>query len=458
MDSTGERFEAIRAALTDRNNILTVKDLCELAGVSRSGYYNWVCSEKNRELRETKDRAAFEQILEAYRFRGYAKGVRGIHMRLLHMGIRMNVKKIRRLMRKYKLTCPIRKLNPYRRLQRSIRMGSAAENLVNREFESHGPRAILLTDITYIPLCGRFCYLSTILDACTKQVLAYAMSESLEVDFVLETVQLLVKHHGISLSKETVIHSDQGTHYTSLKFIQLVENSALRRSMSRRGNCWDNAPQESFFGHMKDELASEIPGWTSFEAAKASIDRWMDYYNNDRCQWDLAKLSPNEYYHYITTGEYPAGTMRRRREELSKLFKRLYEDNVSGKIDDARFAKMSKRYEQEQSENAKKIKALRLELKKDESKRMDIDDFLETVRRYTDAATITKRMVAELIDHIEVYHAEKQDGVTNQCVVIYYNCIGAFDVPDRRKIPEADMIMETRKGVALSYAPEQVVV
>ena len=160
-------------------------------------------------------------------------------------------------------------------------------------------------------------------------------------------------------------------------------------------------------------------------------------------------------------------TLRKQREldaltardrELDMLFERLYEDNVAGKIDDARFAKMSKRYEQEQGENAKKIKALRLELKKDESKRMDIDDFLETVRRYTDAATITKRMVAELIDYIEVYHAEKQDGITNQRVVIYYNCIGAFDVPDRRKIPEADIIMETRKGVALSYAPEQVAV
>ena len=151
-------------------------------------------------------------------------------------------------------------------------------------------------------------------------------------------------------------------------------------------------------------------------------------------------------------------TLTARDRELDMLFERLYEDNVSGKIDDARFAKMSKRYEQEQGENAKKIKALRLELKKDESKRMDIDDFLETVRRYTDAATITKRMVAELIDHIEVYHAEKQDGITNQRVVIHYNCIGAFDVPDRRKIPEADIIMETRKGVALSYAPEQVAV
>ena len=142
-----------------------------------------------------------------------------------------------------------------------------------------------------------------------------------------------------------------------------------------------------------------------------------------------------------------------RDRELDMLFERLYEDNVSCKIDDARFAKMSKRYEQEQGENAKKIKALRLELKKLEDKRMDVDTFLETVRRYTDATTITKRMVAELIEYIEVYPAVKEDGVTNQRVTIHYNCIGAFEVPDRRKIPERDILLETRKGVALSYAP-----
>ena len=142
-----------------------------------------------------------------------------------------------------------------------------------------------------------------------------------------------------------------------------------------------------------------------------------------------------------------------RDRELDTLFERLYEDNVSGKIDDARFAKMAKRYEQEQGENAGRIKALRLEVKKLEEKWMDVDDFLETVRHYTNAAKITKRMVAELIDHIEVYPAVKEDGVTNQRVTIHYNCIGAFEVPDRRKIPERDILLETRKGVALSYAP-----
>ena len=147
-----------------------------------------------------------------------------------------------------------------------------------------------------------------------------------------------------------------------------------------------------------------------------------------------------------------------RDKELDMLFERLYEDNVAGKIDDARFARMSKRYEQEQGEISAKVKALRLELKKAEGQQMDMEGFLETVRRYTHVTKITQRMVSELIDHIDVYHAEKQDGVTNQQVVIHYNCIGAFEVPDRRKIPEADIIMETRKGVALSYAPERLAV
>ena len=149
-------------------------------------------------------------------------------------------------------------------------------------------------------------------------------------------------------------------------------------------------------------------------------------------------------------------TLLTRDKELDMLFERLYEDNVAGKIDDARFARMSKRYEQEQGEIGTKVKTLRLELKKAEGQQMDMEDFLATVRRYTHVTKITQRMVSELIDHIDVYHAEKQDGVTNQQVVIHYNCIGAFEVPDRKKIPEADIIMETRKGVALSYAPVQI--
>ena len=105
-------------------------------------------------------------------------------MRLLHLTppVVMNIKKIRRLMNKYELFCSARKANPYRRMAKALRTNHVAYNLINREFEDHGPRQVLLTDITYIPYNGRFCYLSTILDAFTKQILSYVLSESLERD------------------------------------------------------------------------------------------------------------------------------------------------------------------------------------------------------------------------------------------------------------------------------------
>jgi len=305
MNEPNSVFAIINDSLRVQEPRLTVTELCRIAGVSRSGYYNWLKSEKARQERESADQRDFEMILAAYNYRGYKKGVRSIHMRLLHTGTIMNIKKIRRLMRKYGLRCPIRKANPYRRMARALKTSHVAPNLLNREFEAHGARAVLLTDITYIPFGGDFIYLSTILDAYTKQVLAYVLSASLEVDFVLETVNILVEKHGISLTSDTMIHSDQGCHYSSVKFIEIVKDVGLRQSMSRRGNCWDNAPQESFFGHMKDELADKMKDWAAFEDVQRDIDDWMDYYNTERYQWQLAKLSPNQYYEYITTGAYP---------------------------------------------------------------------------------------------------------------------------------------------------------
>lgn len=299
------KFQLIQNATNGDNNLLSITELCRIAGVSRSGYYNWLGNESKRQQREEADQADFALILEAYRFRGYAKGARSIHMRLLHQEIHMNVKKIRRLMKKYDLICPIRKPNPYRKMMRDMRTSSVAPNKVKREFRLHGARKILLTDITYLFYRNGKCYLSTILDAYTKETLAYRLSTSLEVSFVLETVDMLVTEHGMTLDNETVIHSDQGCHYTSLAFIQKLKDEDFVQSMSRKGNCWDNAPQESFFGHMKDEIAHEVSKCTSYSEVEAVVDDWIDYYNNDRCQWDLLKLSPVEFYTYLETGIYP---------------------------------------------------------------------------------------------------------------------------------------------------------
>lgn len=302
------KYAIIREMTMRDDNMLNISWLCEAAAVSRSGYYSYIKNEEKRQSQEEADRKDFVRIVEAYKYRGYDKGARGIKMRLLHLNppVNMNLKKIRRLMKKYHLICPIRKPNPYRRMMKALQTSNTAQNLVDRQFEDLGPRKVLLTDITYIlyPNSGK-AYLSTILDAYTKQILAWVLSDSLEVDFVLDTVNMLIEKHGAELSPDTMLHSDQGSHYTSYRYIDLLKDKELRQSMSRRANCWDNAPQESFFGHMKDEIGNKVKLCTSFNEVKAIITDWTSYYNKDRYVWDLARLSPDEYYDYCKTGIYP---------------------------------------------------------------------------------------------------------------------------------------------------------
>ncbi|WP_253286928.1 IS3 family transposase [Virgibacillus sp. MSJ-26] len=284
---------------------MNIKWLCKIAQVSRSGYYGWLKNEDKRNEQEKRNRADFELILEAYQHRGYDKGSRGIHMRLLQTGILMNRKKIQRLMNKYNLVCPIRKANPYRRMAKAKQENTIKPNHLERQFKAYGPKVVLLTDITYLYFGrGQKAYLSTIKDAYTNQILSYVSSESLEVDFVLKTIEQLIENHSIPKNQKTLIHSDQGIHYTSMKFQSLLNDKELRQSMSRRGNCWDNAPQESFFGHMKDDMKN-LHNLNTFSELQIKIDDYMDYYNNDRYQWNLAKLSPNQYAEFIKTGVYP---------------------------------------------------------------------------------------------------------------------------------------------------------
>lgn len=298
------KFETISEAVSAENSVMSVSRLCKIAGVSRSGYYSRISGASGRAAREARDEKDFSEILKAYRYRGYAKGVNGIYMRLAHIGIRMNKKKIRRLMKKYGLICPIRDANPYRRMAKAMKTSNYADNIVKRHF-TQGVRKVLLTDITYIPYNGEFCYLSTILDAYTHEILAYRLSQTLKVDFVLQTVDELIWKHGCTLDNETIIHSDQGCHYTSNAFIEKLKDENFVQSMSRRGNCWDNAPQESFFGHMKDEIMDKVKKCSEFEQVKAIIDDWIDYYNNDRYQQGLQMLSPREYYIFVAEGIDP---------------------------------------------------------------------------------------------------------------------------------------------------------
>lgn len=304
------KYGLIHEAVRQDDNRLNISALCRIAGVSRSGYYAWLEAAVRRQSREEADDADFALVKQAYEYRGYKKGARSIYMRLLHLSppVVMNVKKIRRLMRKYGLFCPIRQANPYRRMARAMKTSHIANNELQRQFKSFMPRKALLTDISYLFYRGGVCYLSPILDVCTHEALAYHLSDNLRVDFVLDMVDALCDEYGAELDSTTIVHSDQGCHYTSNAFIQKLRDASFVQSMSRKGNCWDNAPQESFFGHMKDEISELVANCDTYEQVKAIVDDWMDYYNNDRYQWDLEKLSPREYYRYRQTGVYPLKT------------------------------------------------------------------------------------------------------------------------------------------------------
>ena len=148
--------------------------------------------------------------------------------------------------------------------------------------------------------------------------------------------------------------------------------------------------------------------------------------------------------------------LQARDEELDGLFERIYEDNVSGKLSDDRFARMSRRYEEEQKELAEKIKALRAEIDKQNSQSMTTDMFISLVRKYTRARKLTPRMLNELIEKIEVFNAEKIDGVWEQRLRIHYNCVGVIEIPDLIPLPAPEVSVNTRKGVVVNYAPSTI--
>ncbi len=145
-----------------------------------------------------------------------------------------------------------------------------------------------------------------------------------------------------------------------------------------------------------------------------------------------------------------------RDEELDGLFERIYEDNVSGKLSDDRFAKMSRRYEDEQKELVEKIKKLRSEIEKQSSQAMTTDMFISLVRKYTRARKLTPRMLNELVEKIEVYNAEKIDGVWEQRLRIHYNCVGEITIPKMLPLPIPDVTVNTRKGVFVNYTPAEI--
>lgn len=296
---TNRIFQLILETIEQNQFKNLAKYFCELTGVSRSGYYSFLKAHECRLEREKADLEARDHILMAFNRRGYKKGSRSIKMILENdYQIKYSRKKIQRIMRKYNIVCPHRKPNPYKKIAKATKEHQVVPNTLNREFKQGIPGKVLLTDITYLPYGNKaMAYLSTIKDGSTNEVLAYHISDKITLDIATKTIQKLMNNKRVKLVSNAFIHSDQGAHYTSPRYQKLLKKYTLGQSMSRRGNCWDNAPMESFFGHLKDEVDFETS--QTLEELKAKINHYMVYYNNYRYQWNLKKMTPIQYRDHL---------------------------------------------------------------------------------------------------------------------------------------------------------------
>jgi putative transposase len=289
-----ERFQLINQTLRKYDLQRVTRYLCQIAEVSSSGYYRWCSVEEDRQIRESMDELEFQLIKEHFEALKGKAGALVIKMRLERLnGVVMNHKKIRRLMRKFKLVAVIRQANPYRKMAKATQEHHTCPNLLEREFNQGEPEKVLLTDITYMRYgTGQWAYLSCVKDGATKQILAHYLSSSLELPIVERTLDRLLKRLNGNIHPNAIFHSDQGMHYTHPKTRLLIAKAGFRQSMSRRGNCWDNASMESFFGHMKDEL--EYRDCESLNELRIRVNEYIAFYNSDRYQWTLKKMTPDE--------------------------------------------------------------------------------------------------------------------------------------------------------------------
>jgi putative transposase len=222
-------------------------------------------------------------------------GWRSVEMRL-PQGV-MNHKKISRIMRKYNLNAKIRRANPYRQMAKKTLSHRTFNNLLDREFKPAAPFRVFCTDITYLPYNYRLAYLSVIKDIGSGEVVAWNLAENLTLPIVFDTLNDLKKNVDPLILRSALIHSDQGFHYTHPDYIKAVKDLGLIQSMSRKGNCIDNAPIESFFGHFKDDV--DYRRCRTFEELKLMVAEYMHFYNHGRYQWELKKMTPVGYRNHL---------------------------------------------------------------------------------------------------------------------------------------------------------------
>lgn len=283
----------------DSEKRYTVSWYLKVTGIPRSSYYSILLNDdygtyaRKKEEQDQKDIEVIRQVID---YKGFKKGSRQIYMDMKDItGEQFGIKKIRRLMKKAGIMTDIRVKNTSRRSAQALLKRNKKPNLLKRQFRLMKPNQVRLTDVTYLDYGnGKRAYGSAVKDPVTGKCIDLTISESNDLNLVLMSLKQISFY---PLTEDSILHSDQGALYLTDAFQNKVTGIGMKQSMSKRGNCWDNAPQESFFGHMKDEV--DYKSCKTIEELKTLMGSYKDYYNNERHQWNLNRMTPVQYEQYL---------------------------------------------------------------------------------------------------------------------------------------------------------------
>lgn len=263
--------------------------MCDVLKVSRSGYYNWRSrSASQREMADEKYIELIKQIFDASR---QTYGYESIWHKLQDAGIACGKHRTRRLMRQEGLV--VKQTKRYKRTTKANPEHQPAPNVLDGDFEAERPDSKWCADITYIPTQEGWLYLAVILDLFSRRIVGWAMNARMSQQLVIDALQMALRQR--QPVGPLIHHSDRGSQYTSHAFQKLLTDNKITSSMSGRGNCYDNAPAESFFGTLKTELVHHAVYRTRQEAMTDIFFYIEGFYNRTRRHTALAFLSPAEF-------------------------------------------------------------------------------------------------------------------------------------------------------------------
>lgn len=270
----------------------SIQSILKKIGLSRSSYYS-ILSNDNYGMKDKQDEIDFQCIKKVMDYKGFKKGSRTIYMMLPGMcGVHFGRAKILRLMKKYGCVCTVRKERPELKTYKENLKNNRKPNLLKRRFRLARPNEILLTDVSYLKYStNKTEYFSCIKDAVTGKIVNHVTSSANDLNLAKATIACL------DSTENTLFHSDQGILYFNDVFQNKLKELGYEQSMSRRGNCWDNSSQESYFGHMKDEC--DFSKCSTPEDVKKKVDEYIYYYNYERPQWSRNKMTPVDYEKYL---------------------------------------------------------------------------------------------------------------------------------------------------------------